>query len=147
MNLHPLGAKLLYESGLLFELNRRVLHPFGLALSVVVSEENEAGDVEVALGGVFESSDEEGIIFADDVYREGIERFERFLQERGEKKLRLRFRRLGYVMQGPPDLGAEVLIQKGNEELWKPAETPREALLQQALRSIHAAIMDPELEG
>ena len=142
MKLDADGAKRLYQSGLLFEVNRRILHPFGLALTVVISPDEK----EVTFGGVMSTDDLEGASFSNDAYRAGINRFEQFMTTQGESKLRLRLRRLGYVVQGPGDLGADVAIQRADEKLWRPAKTEKEAELQQALRRIHASIMDPELD-
>ena len=136
------GLKLLYAEGLLFELNRRVLHPFGYALSVIVSDENEQGDYSVEFGGVkaVPSLDLEGIFFSNDMFEEGIEKYQKYLIKEGNKRLQLRQKLLGYVVQGDMDGLDVVSEQESNKSLWEAAKTPLEAKLQQELRRLHAVI-------
>lgn len=80
------------DEGYLQELNRRFLHPHGLALEVVLEN-----DVPVALGGVWDYRDDpEGIVFADSVNTS--EKAARVFQlERA--RMDERQRRLGYWVQ------------------------------------------------
>lgn len=143
MRLHPMPMRLLYESGLLFEVNRRVLHPFGLALVVEVDAEDVS---KVTFGGVQTVDDVDGIVFADDVYREGMTRLAKFRSETGDEKLHHRYNELGYVVQGTAGLRTLVDEQVVNGALWAPATTSLEARLQQELRRLHSATQSPELE-
>ncbi len=81
------------ELGLLQEINRRVLHPCGLAIEVVI--DTETG--EETFGGVWDFRDDiEGLIYRDeDLDANKVESVEALL---GSKKL-VRFERFGYVIQ------------------------------------------------
>ena len=93
--------KFLRETGLLFEINRQVLHPFGLAMGV-----QPEGDPEDAVGKIclFDSrDDEEGFVYSPDTYVEALARLNNFLEEFGIEKLEERKETLGFVVQGYPD--------------------------------------------
>jgi len=49
----------LMDTGLLFEINRRVLHPFGLALEVIVHEEDELKAIEAFIEELKANKDNE----------------------------------------------------------------------------------------
>ena len=134
------GLKLLLEEGLIFELNRRILHPFGYALSVIISEVNAEGDYSVEFGGVKATSDPEGLIFADEAFTEGAEKYQKFLFKLGNGILKRRQKLLGYTVQGATDATDVAAAQEVNKDLWAAAKTPLEAKLQQELRRIHAVI-------
>lgn len=51
-------AKFMHESGLLYEVNRLVMHPLGLALYYA---ENDAGEIEVQGLGVLQTEDDDPI--------------------------------------------------------------------------------------
>ena len=134
------GLRRLLESGLFFEINRRVLHPFGYALSVIVSDENEQGDYSVEFGGVRETLDVTGIIFADDLLVEGQDKYRKYLLGDGGKRLNERQKQLGYIIQGDTDGSDVVAEQEASKALWEAAKTSLEAKLQQELRRLHAVI-------
>lgn len=81
------------DEGYLQELNRRFLHPLGLALEVVVDENLRP----THFGGVWDSRDDpEGIVYGDNL--PDLEKTERIHQlEEGRKPTRLA--RLGYWVQ------------------------------------------------
>jgi hypothetical protein len=85
------------EYGYLQEVNRRFLHPLGLALEVQVSEGGS-----MTLGGIWNYTDDaEGIRFADGTMdRDKYLRVERAWQAKAEL---LRKAALGYVIQPPPE--------------------------------------------
>jgi len=87
------------ELGLLQEINRRVLHPCGLAIEVVV--DTETG--EETLGGVWDFRDDpEGLIYRDeDLDVNKVASVEALVSS---KKL-VRFERFGYVIQPIKKLG------------------------------------------
>jgi hypothetical protein len=88
--------KFLVESGLLFEINRRILHPLGLALFI---EEDEKGHYE--LGGILDCrSDPEGILYDETAFQAGHEKLNRFMAKFGDRKLQERYERLGFIVQG-----------------------------------------------
>lgn len=83
------------DSGFLFELNRRVLHPFGLALEVV-----QESDGSIMFGGVWDCrEDPEGIIFAEGDFQEAVRKWNDYLIGQGVKILTSRLVRLGFIVQ------------------------------------------------
>jgi len=103
------SMKFLLTSGLLFEINRRVLHPFGLSLAVnvedqegMLSEEDSIVTLNSSL--INYSDDEEGIFFDDEALFEGTAKFRNFLRDFGEMRLKTRASKLGYTIQPTPDV-------------------------------------------
>jgi hypothetical protein len=93
--------KFLRESGLLFEINRQMLHPFGLALAVAPSEDPETEVGEIML---WDSRDEkEGVVYGPDTFISGLEKVSQFMESYGVNKLEERREELGYVIQETPD--------------------------------------------
>jgi len=80
------------EEGYLQELNRRFLHPLGLALEVVQEKDGRE-----YLGGIWDFRDDpEGLIFDDDVLKaDRIAAIDSEWQRRGQSRLD----GLGYVLQ------------------------------------------------
>lgn len=90
-------AKFLMDNGLLFEINRSVLHPFGLALEVQIDDETG----KVTLGGVWDyRTDNDGLRYTDGAFVDGAKKFDGFLKRFGLKRMRSRKKLLGYVRQG-----------------------------------------------
>jgi len=92
------AARYLYKTGLLFEINRKVLHPLGLALSVNVDEKT---DEVLGFAGLWDSTaDPEGLRFAPESFMEGLDRLSKYLVDIdiGEV-LKQRRAALGYVIQ------------------------------------------------
>lgn len=103
------AIKFLLDSGLLFEINRTVLHPLGLALAVMVSDDGDC-----KFDGLWDSrEDPEGIIFTDEVLKEGTEKHLKYLREEGFEKLQQRYEKLGYVRQEKHD--REMVVKKAEE--------------------------------
>ena len=93
-----LTAEFLLDSGLLFEINRVVLHPMGLALGI----NNEADPAEMYL--VDHRHDLEGIIFEDDTFVEGETKMRKFfIENKLARKFSERLEKLGFVVQGSPN--------------------------------------------
>ncbi len=91
------AADFLHTSGLLFEMNRVVLHPLGLALAIW---ENDDGAIAGFAGLADNSDDPEGMIFSDETLRSGLER----LRSYGVREVRAeRERRIGFVVQPLPE--------------------------------------------
>lgn len=89
-----MSVKELRDSGLLFEVNRRVLHPLGLALSVAVDDED------VSFGPIWDGRDDpEGFAFDEELFASGKHKLRRYMQERGQAALDERKKRLGFVEQ------------------------------------------------
>ena len=81
------------EQGYLQELNRRFLHPLGLALEVVVEEDGTE-----RFGGVWDyREDAEGIIYGEGVINDAKAQN---IQNEWDKRLKARFKAVGFHIQG-----------------------------------------------
>jgi hypothetical protein len=97
------AARFLQETGLLAEINRVVLHPRGLALSIVAKERHSTVHVDVVgFGPLYEKRDDEGIIFSEkDLARATAQLLS--AEASGEVAIRPhRQERLGFVVQPAP---------------------------------------------
>jgi hypothetical protein len=90
-------AKFLLDTGLLFEINRLVLHKFGLALVVDVDLDNRK---KVKIRGILETDDAEGWVFDDEVFEESKATFQEYMDGEGRDRIVKRKEALGYVIQG-----------------------------------------------
>ena len=95
----PEAARFLHEHGLLFEINRTVLHPLGLALSVEVGD----GGTVTGFGQLFDyRADPEGMLFSDRQIESGMERLAKARAEcQADEKAAVRLERFGSVIQEP----------------------------------------------
>lgn len=96
-------AEFLVDSGLLFEINRTILHPMGLAIAVTL-DESDAGteSAEEAPIKIWDCRDDpEGIYFEDTTFDEGQTKFYKTNKE-ALTRYTTRRRCLGYVVQGSP---------------------------------------------
>lgn len=94
-------AEELAESGLLFELNRRVLHPVGLALAVEV----RGGRAERVSPRLVRTDDPEGIVFTDEALEDGYAKLTAFMKGGGGyERLARRYEALGFRGQVPADV-------------------------------------------
>lgn len=89
-------TKFLLDNGLIFEINRRVLHPFGLALVVDIDRENRR---QLAITALAETEDPEGFLYDAEAFGVGIEKFEKFLRKTGQARLDSRKEKLGFIEQ------------------------------------------------
>lgn len=88
------------DAGLLHEINRRLLHPMGLALAVTVDEETGEGvleDANAAAVAIWDYRDDpEGMVFADEALDpEKARRVRRMFDAAAGEREKL----LGYVVQ------------------------------------------------
>jgi hypothetical protein len=91
------SADFLHRSGLLFEINRTVLHPLGLALGFEADE--ATGGAVGPLRLVDSRHDPEGMVYPDEILRSGLERLRAYgvAAIRAERK-----ERLGFMVQPLP---------------------------------------------
>ena len=90
-------ARFLLDNGLLFEINRKVLHPLGLVLVTDVDYED---DNKIVLSGLYSADDDlEGIVFDPETFEEGRKKYRKFLSEDGQGRLDSRNNSLGFVVQ------------------------------------------------
>lgn len=97
MNIERDPTRHLVDTGLLFELNRQVLHPLGLALVVEVDDDGAS-----RIAGLWADPDREGIIFSPESLVEGRQKLESFMRREGLGRLATRRTALGYVVQPVP---------------------------------------------
>lgn len=96
------AAKFLRENGLLFEINRQVLHPLGLALEIVVEIDDDTGEETgvVSMGGMWDyRMDHEGIFFAPESFKSGEAKYNAYIRRRGGRMMESRKEQLGFVVQ------------------------------------------------
>jgi len=89
-------ATLLLDAGFLFEINRRILHPHGLALAITVPTE-PSETLTIHLWDCRE--DLEGVDFSDESFKEGSDKYAATL-DKAQSRFRARKECLGYVIQG-----------------------------------------------
>lgn len=103
------AVKFLLEKGLLFEINRSILHPLGLALAVSIDSN---GEFEV--DGLWDArDDEDGMTFEDDVLTEGTTKYAEYLNQEGFDRFNARYEKFGFVRQEKHD--REIVLKKSQE--------------------------------
>jgi hypothetical protein len=100
------AAKLLFDTGLLFEINRRILHPFGLAMEILYDDQEGALSEKDAIITMSQDiwdyrNDPEGVLYDPEELITGSEKFKRFLNTFGTSKLKKRAELLGFTIQAP----------------------------------------------
>jgi hypothetical protein len=95
----PEFAKFMLDNGLIFEINRRVLHPLGLALVMDVQEDDNET---VFVKGLWIDDDMEGIVFDEETYEHGRGKYRKFFEAHGRKRYETRFEGLGFIVQLDP---------------------------------------------
>lgn len=88
-------GKFLVDKGLLFIINREVLHPLGLSLAVHLDANNNT--VSMSLWDFRE--DPAGIVFEKESFEEGLAKYAKFSCEEGIKFMRTREELLGFIVQ------------------------------------------------
>lgn len=120
-------AEELLEKGLLFEINRRVLHPFGLALAI----ETRAGRAIRISPRLVRTTDPEGMEFTQVDLVDGFRKYLAFMKDGGFVRLARRYEVLGFRSQVEPDVDPNA-----DEVDWSP---PAAELVLNARNVIHAA--------
>lgn len=95
-------AHFLHESGLLYRINREILHPLGMALSIQLPDYADPPTETITTQLCAFDDDEEGIIFDDEVMMKAQARETKFMTEVGQQKLDARQNKLGFVIQPLP---------------------------------------------
>jgi hypothetical protein len=86
----------LIDNGLVFEINRRVLHPLGLSLVVDVAYDNRKN---LAIVGLDQTDDAEGFLYDEETFKVGEDKYQNFLKKEGSQKVQLRQETLGFIFQ------------------------------------------------
>lgn len=88
--------KFLVDNGLIFEINRKVLHPLGLAMVVDVDRNNKR---KLAITALLETEDQEGFLYDEEAYNVGMEKLQKFLSKEGQARLDARLAKYGFAEQ------------------------------------------------
>lgn len=88
--------KFLVDNGLIFEVNRRVLHPLGLALVVDIDYNNRR---KLAITALVETEDEDGFLYDEESFSIGKEKYEKYLDKVGRDRLDARRIKHGFIEQ------------------------------------------------
>ncbi len=85
------------ESGVLFEINRQVLHPLGLSMEIVIDYDKVNG---IKFGKLVDGmGDPEGITYSSESFADGMEKFRDFMEHYGNRRIETRIETLGYRVQ------------------------------------------------
>jgi len=90
-------TRYLVEKGLLFEINRKVLHPLGLALAADVDYNNRT---KIKLTHLYDAESDDGFLYDDETYKENKAIFDLYMKDEGQDKLDKRKKALGFIVQG-----------------------------------------------
>jgi hypothetical protein len=91
-------VEFLVENGVLFEMNRQVLHPLGLELHFRLNDEGRLTAIDLL-------DNREGaqpISFSPEAFDAGRARYEQYLKEHGRRNM-LKRRKVGMVIQTGPN--------------------------------------------
>ena len=92
-------ARFLIDNGLLFEVNRQVLHPLGLQLELTVAADGRRAGLEL----VDNRDSEAPIYFGPDQWAAGRSKYEEYMETAGRRNMQKR-RRVGMVIQTGPNV-------------------------------------------
>jgi len=94
--------RFLVENGLVFEINRRVLHPLGLAMIVDVDPKNRR---QLAITALVETEDDTGFVYDEEAFVVGKEKYQNFLEKKGgQERLDTRKTKYGFLEQDKEDV-------------------------------------------
>ena len=99
--------RFLVDNGLIFEINRKVLHPLGLAMIVDVDSKGRGGTRKLAITALVETEDPEGWLYDKDGFEVGLQNFEAFLEKVGQERLEARKEKYGFIIQEDPSAAEE----------------------------------------
>jgi hypothetical protein len=88
-------GKFLVESGLLFKINREILHPLGLAITITLDNEDKT----ISINILDKRTDPEGILFTDAALDVGIEKLQNYMNKHGNAAIDSRRLNLGFKIQ------------------------------------------------
>lgn len=106
-------AKFLVDTGLLFEINRSVLHPFGVAMAVTMQDD---GSYKTSFELLDERADPEGWVFDPATFAEGEAKYAAFGKAERERIVR-RLESLGFIRQPRSGPGTRTLREQDLETL------------------------------
>lgn len=93
----PQFQRFLVDNGLIFEINRKVLHPLGFAMVVDVDPKNRK---HLSITALEDTEDSEGFVYDSEGFEIGTDKYKRFLEKKGGKeKLDARLAKYGFIEQ------------------------------------------------
>ena len=92
-------VQFLRDNGILFEINRQVLHPLGLELHFELNEEGRITAIDLLDNRAIP----EPIFFPPEAFNEGRAKYEDYLAEHGRRNIQKR-RQIGVVIQTGPNV-------------------------------------------
>lgn len=95
--MQSVSLRRLTDDGLLFEINRRVLHPLGLALALQWDGDDASGEPDGVQ--LLADSDPEGTVFAPETFVAGVSKVEAFMEREGTARLDTRQKAVGFIVQ------------------------------------------------
>ena len=101
MSLIKSYPRYLVDKGLLFEINRKVLHPLGLAMIIDISRGKSK---QLSIIGIAETDDPDGFMYPDEAFEIGADNYQRFLDAGTQKRLDHRQKKFGFAIQETPDV-------------------------------------------
>jgi hypothetical protein len=94
--------KFLVDNGLIFEINRKVLHPLGFAMVVDIDPKNRKN---LAITALEETEDPEGFLYDPEGFEIGSDKYNRYLNKRGgQERLDARNAKYGFIEQDKQDV-------------------------------------------
>ena len=84
------------DNGLVFEINRKVLHPLGMAMVIDIDRNNKR---QLAITALLETEDQEGFLYDGEGYDVGSEKYQKFLKKCGQERLDYRLAKFGFIEQ------------------------------------------------
>lgn len=137
-------AEFLTENGLLFEINRHILHPFGISLEVDGENTFSIADHRV---------NKEHAVYEPAAFEEGLRRANRYLRTEGMKQVGLRKEELGFAIQQLPDphikrngVVLQALVEDEIIEFRVPSEWLEQAVIEWHGIGLEMFLMHHDLE-
>ena len=95
-------VKFMVDNGLIFEINRRVLHPLGLAMIADIDRNNRK---QLSIAALEETDDEEGFLYDGESFNVGRDKYQKFLDKKGgQERLDARKAKYGFIEQETEDV-------------------------------------------
>lgn len=92
-------VEFLIDNGILFEINRQILHPLGMQLEISLDSDGRVENVDL-----MDNRDSEApIYFSSEEYERGRQKYQAYMESAGRRNIQKR-RRMGLVIQTGPNL-------------------------------------------
>jgi hypothetical protein len=94
-----ISLKELLDNGLLFEINRSILHPLGFSISYKPSRSSDEPEALV----LQRTEDAEGVLYSEKDFMDGAAKFSLFMKNYGEKIIQRRITVKNFIRQTRSD--------------------------------------------